>query len=1129
MKIGKKTVLTIFYGVLITSVLYAFVLFSASIFISSDNFKDNLFSTIEKETGFKVSCEKAQLKKGFSPYLTIYLFHTGIMYPDNNKFLQVREADLKIKTLPLFFKKIEIKNVNLIRPIINITLYKDFSTSIEKFFYNKEINSMGYNLNKFIPFINAENYKIKFYDESINKTFYIEGSKLNLLDLKFNENMHIIAQGAIFENTKKYIQYDFDVLASLNSAKGHFKFSPFKTLVDTNVSGFISGNLKTDSKNNIHGNLKIQDLSLNLGSVISSNNKINLIFNGKEVDVNALIHTSKEDSAKIRGKLLLGKKRYIDLNTDAKNINLENLFKITGAVSKILNIKNPLNDIEAKGLLNADFNIKSDFIKLQSAGKAEIINALLKHKVFQYPISNINALINFDNNEIKIKNASANINKSPINLEGAVQHDLSLDLKLYSDNLNLNHTVFTFIQNSKSPFDIKNGILNFNTNIKGILGKNLKSHSILTINNLNLFEKNFKIPITAKKCVLNLDTNNLHFNGGINVENADLKYNNKTVKSTKFDFNFDENNLNIPKNIVTIINSPVMIYGNINNFLKEPASKINFEGEISSNDIASFISEFINIPYKAIGKLTTKGSIEYEKQKINIKSQINADKNNYISYLVIKELLNKPTIIKADLEADKNNITIKDISLLKENETQIKLNGQIENIKAPAFKNFNVSIPNEATIASNFLGGEELSLKSNLTINKDIKNPDIKGNMQILQYKLKKYLTSIKNADVSFSPENIRISAPNVMVNNSIMNVTADISPDLRNLTVSNMQINSINLDVNSMFGILTDLKKTKSYININNGSATINNFKLLDLKAHDISSNFKISDKTIKISDINASAYTGTITGRAEYELDTGILDFDMEGKNISIKPSLYDLCKLNDNLSGQTDFKAHASMLTGDYNTVIKSLSGALEFNANRGTMGTLGKFEYYLNAQNILYHGLLNATLNSIVKSVSLGDTTHYNRAYGTIILQNGKLITDNLHTQGDKMSLFIKGRHNIFTNQSVLDIYGRISDEIRNKLGSFMDVSINDMINGHDNKKYNIVMTAPQNIINEIEPLSNKNSVSTNMFKVSVMGNIKALNAINSFNWIVMEPKSEKYIEENKEKEENTTIFPDFSDL
>ena len=569
MNIVTKIGLTVVKCSVSFTVLYCVVLLGIPYFINPDKYKENIFSTIEKETGFKISCEKAEFKKGLSPFLKLNLFHTGVMYPDNTVFLQIKEADLKIKILPLLFKKIEIKNAQLKRPIVNITLYKDFSTSLEKYINDKtKINTNGYVLNKFISSVNSQNYKIKFFDASINRTFYLEGEELHLCDIKLNDSIHVALKGSIFEGQKEYIKYDLDILTVLNADKQKFSFSPFKTIYDTDVKGYIYGNLKNDKQNNINGNLKISDLSLNLNNVKSENNNAELVFNNNEINFNGLIHTSNKDSAVVKGQFGFGRKRYIDLNTNAKNINLENLLNITSAITKILNIKNPLNDIKVKGLLNADFNIKSDFKKLNSKGNAQIINALLTYKKFQYPVYDINADINFDNNEVNIKKAQANINKNPVNISGKIQHDLTADLTVSSDNIDLKTFNKLFPNIKTIPIDIKKGTLQIKSKINGNLSKELKTKSDIVIKDILLRDKTSINYLNTKKCKINLLSNNNKYNGNITAENIDLYYSGQNVKSTKFDFNFDEKNISIPKNIVILKNSPLMLEGYINNYIK---------------------------------------------------------------------------------------------------------------------------------------------------------------------------------------------------------------------------------------------------------------------------------------------------------------------------------------------------------------------------------------------------------------------------------------------------------------------------------------------------------------------------------------------------------------------------------
>lgn len=243
------------------------------------------------------------------------------------------------------------------------------------------------------------------------------------------------------------------------------------------------------------------------------------------------------------------------------------------------------------------------------------------------------------------------------------------------------------------------------------------------------------------------------------------------------------------------------------------------------------------------------------------------------------------------------------------------------------------------------------------------------------------------------------------------------------------------------------------------------------------------------------------------------------LDGKNINMKNSLYDLCKLDDNISGVADFSSNISLVTGQYNNVINSLSGKLDFTSTNGKMGTLGKFEYYLYAQNILYHGLLKTTLNRIADIFTKDTTAQYRNAQGSLLFQNGYMITESIKTIGKDMSLYVKGRHNLISNQVNIDIYGRISDEITSKLGSFGSVSISDFMENKTSKSANNIILIPQNVIDEIPDLYNQGNAKTNTFKVNILGDINSLNAINSFMWTL--PK--------QETTQTNEQLPDFTDM
>ena len=708
MKLYNKILLGATVCAVSLTALYYGALFAIPKCVDLNKYKENIFTTIEKETGYKVSSEDIYFKQNLKPFLKVHLYHTAVIYPDNELFLKLKEVDLQVKLLPLLFKQIVIKDAVITRPVINITLYKDFSTSLEKFAVDKKvIDTKGFNFHSIANESLFKQYKIKFKDETINKTFYLEGDELLLKDIQLNNKAHILVTGSIYEGKKEYIKYDLDLTSALNKREHQFTFSPFKTILETDVKGNIKGIIKADKDNNINGSLKIEDLSLKLNNIVSKDNNANITFKGQEADIDAIFHTSKNDIAKIKGKFAFGKKHYIDFNTNAKNIDLANLYKIISSVSKILNIQNPLNDVKLSGLLNADFNINSDFKKLKSKGIAQITNAEIHHKELPYPIKDINANINFNNNNINIEQAAASINNTPLNIEGSIKEDLTADIKAHADNLDLKAIKAAFISKTDIPFEILNGKVNFISEIKGNLSKSFDAVSHIHISDIKLTERKTKTPLTAKTVNINLITKDDKYNGDITAEDLVSEINKNKITANKFTLLFDDKAIKIPNNEVFYKHSAININGAIKEYNTNPVVNIEFKSDIDANDIGIIAKQYIKAPYKAVGKINTTGKILINKDKQSIKATAKADKDNYISYIVIKELLNKPSIMNIDCEIAGDSINIKDLTLnditLKSYDGSnkiISVNGEIS--KNMDFKNLKVIIPNLISARTNF-------------------------------------------------------------------------------------------------------------------------------------------------------------------------------------------------------------------------------------------------------------------------------------------------------------------------------------------------------------------------------------------------------------------------------------------
>ncbi len=1132
-KIRKIIKVSIIIAAVFTALYFCALLLVPRV-IDLNKYKDAIAEQIEEQSGFKVSCEDIRLDKSLTPYLKIKMHHTIVLYPDEEIFLKLKDAELKVKILPLLLKRIVIKDAKLTRPIINMTLYNDFTTSFEKY-YNPErhINTNGFVIQDTITDTECADYKIKIKDETINREFYLEGKDLMLKSVKLNDSAYIILDGALYQNAQEYLKYQGEIKIPLKYGKNQFKFSPFGTIYETDIKGDVKANLDLTKPGIINGDIDIKNLSIKAEDTLLTNNSINMKFNGEKVKLDAQMHTSEKDFAKIYGQINYGKKKFIDINTNAKNISLKNLNKIITAVTESLNIKNPLTGVSVTGILDADFRINSDLKKLKSSGSIRLINADISCDKLPYKITKINSEINLDNNNVNIEKMQANVNSTPININGVIKENMNVQINASSENLDLKNVIQLFDADKKTEQEIRHGKLSFNTQIEGIINKSLKTKNDINISGMELYDLKRRIPVDVKSLNIKAQVDAKNYKGEIRACGLKSKINKIGIKSEDLLIKFDNKQISVPESRVEIINSVMNISGNINNYQKVPEIKINYNGEINASDIAEIAGEYIKEPYKAKGKIKASGKAEIINNKSAVKMTLKADKDNYLSYMVIRELLNKPSELNIDLVGDNKNINIKEIALYGEQETSkgkekrkiINVTGGIINGEEPVMKNVKIIIPESLTASTNIFGGEEFSLKGEVTLNDTIKQPKYSGNLVVNSYNIKKYLTSIHNAQISLSPENIRIIAPDIQLNNSKINIIADINPQISaHVTVNNIQMNSTNLDLNSIYEIISKEANpfAQSLITIKKGSATINNFKVLDIKAKDISSDFSMENNILKLKNINSTAYNGAVSGDINYDIPHGSMEIMLNGKNVNMKESLYDLCKLNDNISGTADFNSNISILLGDYETAIKSLNGKIDYTSGNGRMGTLGKFEYYLYAQNILYHGLMNTTLNRIANALSKDSTEHYKTSEGTILFQNGYLITNNVRTIGKDMSLYVVGRHNMLTNQANINIYGRISDEITKKLGSFGDVSLSEIVTGSSKQKNKELMIINKEIINKIPQLYNQGDKDTNTFKVNIFGDISSLNAINSFVWIVAKPDDTVNTEANEEQISQETV-------
>ena len=197
--------------------------------------------------------------------------------------------------------------------------------------------------------------------------------------------------------------------------------------------------------------------------------------------------------------------------------------------------------------------------------------------------------------------------------------------------------------------------------------------------------------------------------------------------------------------------------------------------------------------------------------------------------------------------------------------------------------------------------------------------------------------------------------------------------------------------------------------------------------------------------------------------------------------------------------------------------SLNGNIKFQVHNGHMGTLGKLEHLLYAQNVIADNMLRTSLSVVTKAITLKDTGLFKYLRGDIELKNGIANIKMLQSQGPLMSLYIKGQYYPSTDYAKLVVLGRLSDEIITGLGSFGEFSYNKLL---------IMLTGEDNSLNikvdDIEKLPQLPMKNTKEFRSVINGILEKPSSVISFNWISYSQKSLK----QKEVPMTNEKLPDF---
>lgn len=1054
--------------------LLAFCISICFVPINATRFIPQIEAQVSKDLGVNVHIERLILRLG--PSLKVKAPAVHMMYTDGQKFGQINNVKFFIPWSSIVKNDISINRLYADKFIVKVSSKDKYLDS-----FISKLNSKN---NKDFPIIKLKSYSISYKEVNLNKIYRVCGSSLELSKVTNYENIQIKAIGEFFINDKKYLSYDLSIAPNIKITDKKINSNEIKEFLTHLEELDFYSDIIADLKlyNNLNGDLQISGLvNIDNISVLDPDKKspksfLYLTFWGDKIGVLSNIYASGNKKVYVDGVINNSKKKSIDLKVKTDEIKLNDIFKKVKLLTDFSKYRS-INFID--GNLKADFSIKGDLNKIKSSGFMKITQGSVKANGID--VNNISSDIDFSNNIINISNAIGYVNNAPIMLKGTI--DKNINVELLMNKVELKHLLPTSL-------GIKSGIASIVANISGNLN-NVSHKENIQIENFKCIKDNNILTFSTLK----IDTNK---DNVANVNNITIK-NDKTeiIKLPLLKLYIERDSVSIPETNIFLPNSKfsakaeVLDYNN-----KDLTFNINLKGFLNSRDIKAIKSNFAVYPIK----LSISGNSSVQ----NILAQIFMEK---------ALILDEPTVINLSSKIENNNLKIEDLSVSASSSSRMSaefkispkvqkkliVTGNIENFKKPVFKNIRIFIPQQLNVTC---FDTIAQLKGDVFINGSIEKPDIVGQITA-QNVINQFLQlTVNDLTIDFNKTLASVNAPQVKIGDSVMGINSIVSTDIsKELCVKNLNIKSkfINTDTFYMY------KDSPAFnllpLRINEG--TIYSEKVLanvynsPLTMSAFSSNFSMKNNILSLNNISSEAFNVKMAGLLDFNLKDEHFNSKIQARGVSASP-IFDLISTRkDSVSGTMDFD---TSIEGNLSSKL-SLNGNIKFIVHNGRLGTLGKLEHLLYAQNVIADNMLRTSLSVVTKAITLKDTGLFKYLRGDIELKNGIADIKFLQSQGPLMSLFIKGLYNPETDYAKLTVLGRLSDEIISGLGAFGDFSLNKlmiMLTGEDNK-YNII---PE----DFENLPQLPTRYTKEFRSIINGIVDKPSSVLLFNWISYSEKS-----------------------
>ena len=1090
----------IILGIIII-ILYLAFLFILPNAVDLNKYKSDLQKIVKEQTNLTVDFNNPKITT--TPLLSagIKADDISIKLPDNSDVLTADSFTGRISLPSLLFLTIKVSTAEINNPIINIDIIngKAFKAvqAYEEILNKKEENIASNIQNNstpiinpalikiLIPKVNIYNYLVKINDLKTGNYLKLKGNEL-ILGYKNGKTASIKTLAELYINETKNITANIDIDSFLPEPtvldKEDDKAQRVEIPFINPVAMYMAYDLKTnfDSKIKIrqknnqiisNGYLKVDNFTLNVDGIQLPESKFHLITKGTKANIDSDLYITDSEKIKLLGLINYSKNPLIDMEINSNEIYINDVISLLKATLNSLHIKNELNNIIGEGFFSVNSKIKTNFKNLTSEGNILVKNCIIKNIKDKTTLAKINSTISLDNSILKFIDTSVEIAETIFKIDGTIDEKSIMDISVFMEKMPVEKIFKLFLsEDLNSTYSVNSGYINLTADIKGEI-KNAIANLKLSLNNLSLTDKINNINYLNNILTANFNSNFKTYTGEINNSDFKMFINNTIVGCDKFNLSIDEKNIVISPSKLKINNSTIIDFeGNIKNYIKNPEFSLTAKGNLISKDMKDLLGKDLAVYIKEKGTIPLNISIVGDSKKQTLEADIEANKDNYFTFIDIENLQNQNTILKTIIDFKGDRLKIKDTGLYIKREVQdpknpekttiayediINIDGTITKLNTfePNINLIKIKMPKEINASICAFPQSKLTTKGNLFIFGNLSSPRIRGDFNIWNLSIPELFLNIKKIAANFEGKDLDINIKDINANESDYNVliNADLNPS-ENFIIKNLNLVSINTDADKLMKISEALTKyipqnTNNTLTANTSLKTTNNIPVIikdgniDIKQIK-TGNIILTDTTGKISFKNDTAYIdnlvtnafkGKIKGNVTMNVITSEITAKLRGNGLDVEKTLLDAAAMKDTLTGTMNFETDISLEGYTYEEQMKSLKGVLSFDMRDGQLGPFGKLENFIMAENIRESAFFQSAIGSVINSLLSFNTTHYNTLTGDLQFENGKTIINPIKSSGDLMGMYIFGDYNLLKNEVDVKVRGRLGSQVSDSLG------------------------------------------------------------------------------------------------